>query len=66
MITAELLQRFSQECLRLRQELRAGETLPEMDYRILKSNLQLLLAEIEQNRPKPTPPDKTTLRGLTF
>jgi hypothetical protein len=66
MINSELLQRFSRECLLLRQELRAGETLPEMDYRILKSNLQLLLAEIEQNRPKPNPSDKSTLRGLTL
>ena len=50
MLTADLLQRFSRECLLLRQALAEDNRLPEMDYRILKSNINLLLAQLEQKR----------------
>lgn len=55
MISAEQLQRFSRECLLLRQVLKEGESIPDLDYRILKSNLQILLMDLEKGRTQPSP-----------
>jgi hypothetical protein len=56
MLTAEQLQRFSRECLLLRRAIEEGHSVPELDYRILRSNLQILLATLEKGRKHPSNP----------
>ena len=65
MISAEQLQRFSRECLLLRQVLKEGESIPDLDYRILKSNLQILLMDLEKGRTQPSPWEKPIVQDLT-
>jgi hypothetical protein len=50
MLTAEQLQRFSRECLLLRKALEEAPTLPELDDRILRSNITMLLAALDQKK----------------
>ena len=67
MIPAEQLQRFSRECLLLRKALQEGQGLPDVDYRILKSHITMLLTDLENCRsaqstpvqPQIKPPRKT-------
>lgn len=50
MIAADQLQRFSRECLLLRKSLEETECLAEIDYRILRSHMHMLIAELERKR----------------
>jgi hypothetical protein len=50
MLSAEQLQRFARECVLLRKTVREESYLTEVDYRILRSNIHMLLAELEQKR----------------
>ena len=50
MISADQLQRFSRECLLLRKSLEETDCLPEIDYRILRSHMHMLIAELERKR----------------
>jgi hypothetical protein len=50
MISAEQLQRFAKECVLLRKTVREDQYLTEVDYRIMRSNIHMLLAELEQKR----------------
>ena len=50
MLSAEHLRRFAKECVLLRKTIRDEQYLAEVDYRILRSNIHMLLAELEQKR----------------
>jgi hypothetical protein len=50
MLSAEHLQRFARECVLMRKTVREEQYLTEVDYRILRSNIHMLLAELEQKR----------------
>jgi hypothetical protein len=39
---------FGNECRRLRDSLEEGDRISELDYRILRSNIVLLLADLER------------------
>jgi hypothetical protein len=58
MIPAEQLQRFSRECLLLRKALQDGTVLTELDYRILRSNISMLLSDLERHKQPDDPPPK--------
>lgn len=60
MIPAEQLQRFSRECLLLRKALQDGTALTELDYRILRSNISMLLSDLEKHKRPDEPPPKAT------
>jgi hypothetical protein len=55
MIPAEQLQRFSRECLLLRKALEDANSLPDVDDRILRSNITMLLAALDQKRKSERP-----------
>jgi hypothetical protein len=46
------LQRFIQDCRRMREAIKTSEEFREFDYRILKSNLALLLMDLEERKAK--------------
>lgn len=48
MLTLELLQQFSNECLRIRRALYSGLPFNEKDALFVRSHVQLLLSDIER------------------
>ena len=50
MLKTDQLMRFSKECTLLREVLESAPPIGEVDYRILWSNISLLLEALEKNK----------------
>lgn len=55
---------FSAECRKLREVLDEGIPISELDYRILRSNIVLLLADLERFGRADRPQDDAAIYGF--